>query len=104
MYVIIWEYQVKAEHLDEFERIYHPAGLWAELFKRGNGYISTELLRDETHPHRYLTIDRWESVRDYKDFQAKWKEEYEAVDKRCEGLNEKETLIGKWETLDFEPR
>ena len=101
MYVILWEYQVRSENISEFEKIYSPNGAWAELFKRGNGYIGTELFRDVERPQRYITIDRWESVIEYKAFQAQWKKEYEALDAQCEGLTELETLLGKWETDNY---
>ena len=99
MYVIIWKYQVKLERIDEFEHIYRPEGQWEELFKKGNGFIGTELFRDVERPQRYITIDRWESVKDYKDFQAQWKEEYKVLDAQCEDLTETESLLGKWETV-----
>ena len=101
MYVIIWEYRVKPNRSAEFERIYNPHGTWAELFKKGKGYIDTELFRDEKLPHKYITIDRWESFQDYEDFREQWKEEYEALDAQCGGFTEKETLLGKWVTVNY---
>ena len=70
MYVIIWEYQVKADSVVEFERIYASNGVWAELFRKEDGYLGTELLRDSTHPRRYITIDRWTSSGDYESFRS----------------------------------
>jgi len=104
MYVIIWEYQVKADRTAEFEQIYHSNGAWAELFRKGNGYISTELLRDEMNPQKYITIDRWNSIEDYETFRAQFKKEYEILDAQCEGLIEHEILLGKWESVNNETR
>ena len=99
MYVIIWEYQIKPEKQSEFEKIYAPQGAWAELFKKGSGYLGTELLRAEEHPQHYITIDRWDSEAEYKKFLAHWQSEYKALDKQCEGLTERESLRGKWASL-----
>lgn len=99
MYIIIWEYQVKADQLAEFERIYSPDGVWTKLFRRGQGFLRTELLRDERYPHRYITIDRWASSSDYESFLSKWKREYARLDAQCDGLMEKEALIGKCESI-----
>jgi heme-degrading monooxygenase HmoA len=99
MYVIIWEYQVKAEQLVAFEEIYASNGAWAELFKKEDGYISTELLHDSNKPQRYITIDRWTSLGDYESFRSQWKSEYARVDAQCEGLTEQETLLGRWESI-----
>ena len=99
MYVLLWEYQVKAEKLSEFEEFYSPWGTWANLFKKSNGYLGTELLRDEKQSQRYLTIDRWDSKESYEAFQSQWKKEYKALDARCEGLTKWESLLGKWNSV-----
>lgn len=96
MYLILWEYYVKAEKLPEFEEIYSPTGTWAELFQKGAGYLGTELLHDETNPRRYVTIDRWESRSAYETFLSVQEQAYKEMDARCEGLTEHESLLGKW--------
>lgn len=80
MYIILWEYRVEAKKRSEFEKTYSPNGMWAHLFKRGVGYLDTELLHDEKRPQRYLTIDRWVSKENYETFQSRWKREYKALD------------------------
>jgi heme-degrading monooxygenase HmoA len=99
MYVIIWEYLVRSEHAAEFEVVYAVNGAWAQLFKKEPGYLGTELLHDPNDAHRYLTIDRWESLQAYETFLLQWKAEYAALDAQCEGLMEHEALVGKWEPL-----
>jgi heme-degrading monooxygenase HmoA len=98
MYIIIWEYHVKADGVAEFESTYSTNGAWMNLFQKSPGFLKTELLRDETQAHRYLTIDRWASSQDYKLFLLQWKTEYAALDAQCEGLTEQEVLLGKWES------
>lgn len=104
MYVIIWEYQVKAERVEKFAEIYGARGEWTELFQKQNGYLGTELLRDPQNYQRYITIDRWNSMGDYESFLSEWKEEYATLDLRCEGLTVRESLLGKWESIDYETR
>lgn len=94
MYVIIWEYQVKPERVADFESIYAPEGTWAQLFKKRAGYLGTELLRDSNHPQRYITIDRWVSSEAYNSFQAKWQDEYKALDEHCKDLTDCESFLG----------
>lgn len=104
MYIIIWQYQVKADRLAEFEDIYTSSGLWSELFKKAEGYQDTELLRDPEQPHHYITIDRWISSQHYESFLSRWKTEYAAIDAQCESLTEMESLVGKWELIFPETR
>ena len=100
MYLIIWEYHVKADGIKEFERIYKPDGTWAELFRKGVGFLSTELLRDEKDPQHYLTIDRWASSEDYETFRSRWKEQYHLLDAQCTDLCERESYSGSWVIVD----
>ena len=104
MYVIIWKYQVKADRSNEFEKIYKSNGVWAELFRKGSGFMSTELLHDEMHSQKYITIDRWDSAECYEAFHSQFKKEYETLDAQCQGLTEQESLLGKWETVNYETR
>jgi len=98
VYLVIWEYQVKAERVAEFKEIYSATGAWAKLFQKCEGFLGTELLVDEGHPRRFLTIDRWASAQEYEFFLAEWKIDYAALDAECEGLTEQENLIGRGET------
>ena len=94
MYAVIWEYRVKEENRSEFEKAYSSNGAWAELFRKGPGYIGTELLRSERESEIYTTIDRWESKEAYERFLAEWQAEYKRLDERCEGLTEYENRLG----------
>ena len=60
----------------EFEQVYGPAGEWAAFFRRGAGYVGTELLRDLEIPGRYVVVDRWESPEAYRAFVDANREEY----------------------------
>ena len=97
MYVIIWEYQVKADRLAEFESIYAANGAWAELFGKNAGYLGTELLRNKENPATYLTIDRWTSEEAFEHFKRDWGTEYQTLDAEYNGLTMNETLLGKFE-------
>jgi heme-degrading monooxygenase HmoA len=99
MYIILWEYHIKPEKREKFEQIYSPTGAWVELFKKGAGYLGTELLRDEENPLRYLTIDRWASKAEYEAFLSTWEQAYAQMDAQCEGLTERESLLRKGNTI-----
>ena len=96
-FVVVWEFQVKAGKGDEFERIYGPDGEWAKFFRRGEGYLRTELIRDLEAEGRYLTIDFWVSRETYLRFSTENGAEYRAIDEKCESLTEAEALLGTFE-------
>lgn len=96
-YTYLWEFIVEPEHLAEFERQYGPQGPWVELFRQATGYIQTLLLRDSTDSHRFVTIDRWESADAYRRFRSVFSRQYAELDRRCEKLTTRETLLGNFD-------
>lgn len=104
MYVIIWKFVAKPGLENKFEEAYGPGGVWAEFFRRGHGYLETQLLREMRAPGRYMTIDRWDSRTAYEAFRSRFATEYSAIDQRCEALTESETEIGTYEVVtEHEP-
>lgn len=97
-YLAIWEFQVKADCIADFEHIYGQDGLWAQLFRRSAGYAGTELLHDLERAGRYLTVDRWTSREALQRFKREYAAEYAALDKTCEKLTETEALLGDFES------
>lgn len=95
---IVWQFTVKSGKEEEFERIYGPNGDWAVLFRKADGYGGTELQKSREIPRTYVVIDRWQSSDAFKHFKERFKDEYRALDLRCEELTEKEEHVG-----DFSP-
>src|SRR5579864_6550471 len=95
VFVIVWEFRVRPNKRRAFEKAYAPDGVWGRLFRRGDGYIRTELICDREEPLRYLTIDVWQSRQAYERFKKKNRAEYQAIDQRCESLTRTEKLIGE---------
>jgi len=100
LYTYIWEYYVKDDFVSEFEKIYGHDGAWMQLFKKGNGYNSTELLHDRANERRYLTIDSWISKSAYEAFRKQFAAEFEELDKICNSLTEDEVFLGSFDLLD----
>lgn len=97
-YVIVWEFRIKSEKESEFLRHYGPDGSWARFFRNGEGYIRTELVKDTADQERFLTLDYWRSEDEFKTFREQRLAEYERLDKEFEGLTERETRLGAFQT------
>jgi heme-degrading monooxygenase HmoA len=95
-YVYLWEYRVRATRVAEFEIAYGAEGDWVRLFRRADGYLGTELLRDLGDPLRFVTVDRWTAALAYEAFHARFAAEFEAIDRRCAELTDDERLIGRF--------
>lgn len=98
MYVVVWEFIIRAECAAEFEAVYGPQGEWARLFARAEGYRNTRLLRDVSDPLRYVTLDYWVSQEAHDQFRKAHEQEYRNLDQRCECLTAKETRLGEFAT------
>jgi hypothetical protein len=97
-FTAVWEFQVKPESVAAFEKIYGPDGAWAQLFRQNTDYRGTEIIRDLDRPGRYLTLDHWTSLESLRRLKQDHYVEYEALDKQCESLTEREGFLGNFES------
>lgn len=98
-YVYLWRFLVRPGSEAAFEAAYGPDGEWVRLFRQADGYLDTQLLRDESTPRTYVTIDRWASRKAWEAFREERAVEWEAIDQRCRALTEREEKIGRFEEL-----
>lgn len=101
-YATLWEFEVVPGRQAEFEAHYGPDGSWAQLFRRANGYLGSELLRDRAKPLRYLTIDRWASLEDWQAFSREHAAKYARLDREFEGLTAHEAPLGEYTPAGYE--
>jgi heme-degrading monooxygenase HmoA len=98
-YVIVWEFRPKAGAERLFEEAYGPKGIWAQFFRQGEGFVATELSQDAKDPHRYVTLDFWESKASYEKFRADRASDYARIDDHCETLTDYEREVGQFERV-----
>lgn len=65
-----------------------------QLFKKGKGYLRTELFRAAGKGGTYLTVDYWISKSAYETFRRKFDREFRILDKKCESLTKEEKPPG----------
>jgi len=94
---IIWEFRIRPENRQEFERHYGSDGTWAQFFRQDPRYMGTLLSRDTEDPNRYLTTDTWASLDAYEAFASEHSDEYQDIDRRCARLTEQEICHGYFE-------
>lgn len=99
MHVIIWRFRPCRGKEEEFEMKYASGGAWDLLFRKAEGFVSTELLRTAGDSMSYVTIDRWRSAAAFADFLRVNKEAYAALDAECESLTTEEARIGTFSVV-----
>jgi len=93
MFVRVWEYDVLPAHAAEFERTYRGDGAWAQMFRRVEGFVGTELFRSAETPGRYLTVDRFVTEKSWLDFRRDHATDYQRLDEQCAGLTAAEREV-----------
>ena len=98
MFVVIWEYEVRAGCENAFAALYGSHGEWVALFREFEGYIGTDLLRgmDATPGARFVTIDRWTSQAAYDAFLTAAEPRYAHIDARGDALTSAERCLGRF--------
>ncbi len=94
---VVWEFRIRPEKRLAFETHYSSEGSWVVLFRRSQDFLGTSLVQDADDSNRYLTIDRWTTLRAYDTFREITKEEYAILDSACEELTVEEHLVGRFE-------
>jgi heme-degrading monooxygenase HmoA len=98
-YVYVWRFVVRPGSEAAFEAAYGPDGDWIRLFREADGYLGSQLLRDQADPRRYVTVDRWSSREAWEAFRAGRVTEWEEIDRRGEALTEHEEEMGRFEDV-----
>jgi Antibiotic biosynthesis monooxygenase len=93
-YIVVWEYQVKAECEEEFVAAYGPDGDWARLFHRSPEFLGVELLGSAGNAGRFFTLDHWSSSAAMDVFLNANATAYDVLDRRFSGLTLWERRIG----------
>jgi [ribosomal protein S18]-alanine N-acetyltransferase len=96
--IIVWEFHVSDAKRREFETAYGTDGDWARLFRKGKGYLRTELYRNKAKPGRYFTLDVWQSRAAFDHFKQQNAAAYKALDQQCSTLTEEERFFAEYET------
>ena len=91
---IVWEFYIRPDRREAFERYYSSAGQWAALFRKSSAYRETILTQDLEVPARYLLTDVWEDFPAFQDFKQRFQAEYEQLDKLCEPFTVEERCLG----------
>jgi heme-degrading monooxygenase HmoA len=93
VYVRVWEYRVPPDLVDRFADAYGADGAWGSLFARAPGLAGTELFRAVESADRFLTVDRWQTERDWHAFLNTWRNAYDTLDDEMAGVAAVQSLL-----------
>lgn len=91
---------MRDERIQEFIRAYGSDGDWAQLFRRGEGYVSTRLLRSADDPNIFVTVDRWDKADCFEAFKKKCGAEYNELEAKFEAYTLSEEKLGAFSEVE----
>src|SRR6478609_7603354 len=63
---VVWHFETRPEHADEFERFYGADGEWTRLSRRSRSFLGSSFLKDLAAPDRYLLVEYWSEMLVYE--------------------------------------
>ncbi len=100
MIELFYRYRVHPSQARAFEHAYGSNGPWSALFAKHSGFRRTRLFRHKNEADVYVSIDAWESRRDWDAFRTEEAEAYARLDRELRLLYLEEHLIGYYEGED----
>jgi heme-degrading monooxygenase HmoA len=100
MHIILWKFTVREDRVEEFIRACGSDGDWAQLFRRGEGYLGTRLLRSADDPNIFVTVDRWNNAECFEAFKKQYGMEYNELDSRFEANTLSEEKLGDFSEVE----
>lgn len=100
MLVRVWEYEVVADCVADFESAYGADGDWAQLFATESGFRGTTLYRSVAASQRYLTVDLFTDVAAWQRLLRDQGDAYGRLDALTADLTSRETELVAADTGD----
>jgi len=104
--VVAREFWISEGREIDFERVFGPSGLWAEIFRKSSEFLETELVCESRSELRYRTFDYWRSHLGFERFRERHQADFERLNLliAAEGMLQKELLLGTFyiDDSDFE--
>src|SRR5437868_9688652 len=97
-FVVVREFWVNEGCERNFEKVFGLDGLWSELLRRSDEYVTTELRVESTAERRYRTFDYWKSHLGFERFREKNQADCDRLSRLIanEGWIEREILLGSF--------
>jgi len=101
---VVWQFDVKPERRDDFERFYGADGEWTMVSRKSRSFIGSSFLREFTAEPKYLLIEYWSEMLPYERHQVDLRDEIDALERSREEMTTSATPLGVFYGLDVPDR
>lgn len=104
MIAVVWQFEVRPGHHDEFERFYGADGEWTDLSRRSRSFLGSSFLREYSAEPRYMLVEYWSEMLLYERHLADLKDEVDELERRRDVMLASATPLGVFHALDVPDR
>jgi len=101
---VVWSFQVRPGHEDEFEQLHGADGDWTALSRRSRSFLGSSFLRELADPRRYLLTEYWSEMLIYEKHLSDYSDEVTELQTRRTAMVTETTPLGLFEGLDVPDR
>ncbi len=104
MVAIVWQFDIRPEDSQTFERLYGADGEWTALSRQSRSFLGSSFLRDITAASRYLVVEYWSEMIVYEKHVVDFSDEVKKLERQRERFVVKMENIGVFTALNVPDR
>jgi quinol monooxygenase YgiN len=101
---VVWQFDIRPESSDDFERLYGADGPWTKMSRRSRSFLGSSFLRAIGSENRYLLVEYWGEMMVYEKHLADLSEQVKALEEQRARLVERMETVGVFTALDVPDR
>ena len=82
MVAVVWQFDIRPEASDDFERLYGADGTWTKLSRRSRSFLGSSFLRAIGSENRYLLVEYWGEMMVYEKHLADFSEQVRTLEQQ----------------------
>ena len=104
MIAVVWQFEVKPGHREQFEAFYGADGDWTKMSRRSRSFIGSSFLRELTQEPRYVLVEYWSEMLPYERHLADFEDEITTLERMRGDMVEQTIPLGVFHALDVPDR
>lgn len=104
MVAVVWQFTIKENKGEEFERFYGADGEWTRISRRSRSFLGSSFLRDLAVPSRYLLVEYWSEMLVYEKHVTDFTREMKMLEERRDAFTHTVESLGVFTALDVPAR
>ena len=104
MIAVVWQFDVKRGHENEFEQLYGADGEWTQVNRQTRSYLGSSFLRDQSRTSRYVVVEYWSEMLVYEQHRVYRSDAIMSLEKRSAALVDSREPLGVFTALNVPDR